>query len=185
MLARRGVLETDLWQAIAVAIGGFGLGVVATLIAVAWQTARLERIPPARGIIPFAEPHDRDNWEARVDNTQGLMTAQDTITWAVSGISFATQATLAGFFFLQSGPGADGRTTLPVLGIGAAIGFLLVILRSNSYMVAYMGLLSSTRRREYNLPRRPSFLPRAMNVVKLEHGLVALGGLVLIGTVVT
>jgi len=157
MLQRAGLV-------LAVVLGSLGVAIVLAVLAM--DRARVSREKCERKPLGPVITNDR------IANVVSLMTAQDTITWTVAGISFATQGALAGFF-VQSGLSSAGRILLPLGGIYAALAFLLVVMRSNWYMSRYMNMLRETGRHEYAITGAPDYSPSATTVVHAAHGAIA------------
>jgi hypothetical protein len=135
---------------------------------------------PPRYRYPLDE--DPSSWdEERVSHIVDLLTNQDSVTWTIVSVSFATQGILVGFYF-QLVKGSGGRALLALVGLLVAISFTMFVARSNRYMGHYMRLLRQTGQPEFDVPplwlrllmwtqeNIPSILPNVVGLTQWANG---------------
>lgn len=88
----------------------------------------------------------------QVAHTVDLLNNQDSVTWTIVSVSFATQGILIGFYF-QLARGSTARVALDLVGLLVALSFAVFVARSNRYMAYYARLLAQTESPEFNPPR--------------------------------
>ncbi len=88
----------------------------------------------------------------QVAHTVDLLNNQDSVTWTIVSVSFATQGILIGFYF-QLARGSTARIALALVGLLVALSFALFVARSNRFMAHYARLLALTELPEFKPPR--------------------------------